>query len=94
MQVGPPLSKKTKVGKGTAAIIFTNEDLTRMHTPHNDALVVTLRMVVERILPHNAGRLIELIDQNLKRLETEDAMRIKELFDDLSHFQDQKGTRR
>ena len=39
-----PLPKKVEVGSTTTAITFTNEDVVGVQTPHNDALVVTLRI--------------------------------------------------
>lgn len=75
MQIGPP-SKRTKVDGDTAAITFTDEDLTGVQTPHNDALVVTLWMVgcdVKRLLIDQGSSSEVMYYDLLKKLELTDA---------------------
>lgn len=75
MQVGLPPNKKAKVDEGTAAITFTDEDLTGVQTPYNDALVVTLRMVecdVKRLLIDQGSSSEVMYYDLFKKLELTD----------------------
>ena len=52
MRVESP-SKKAKIGSDPQSVAFTDEDLQGVQLPHNDALVVTLRIAefdVKRLL--------------------------------------------
>ena len=52
MRIGSP-SKKARVSSSAESITFTDDDLLGVQVPHNDALVVTLRMAdcdVKRLL--------------------------------------------